>query len=736
MVNFMAVQNPTIKEIFADGGDLSRVLPNYAYRSSQHSAAQMAGHAFRLRKQAVIEAPTGCGKSHAFGIPAALHALESRRPVVISTSNNTLTGQYIDKDLPILAEALASRMKRSHGRTLRYMLAVGRSNLVCKNALRILKNSGRYDQYEALLQSIEDWERVTPTGLMDENPELARNIGLKARLGATRANCVGRKNCLWADSCHFYNLKDSWATADIIVTNHTLLAISLLMPGDILPEFDGFVIDEAHQLDRIVTDQLTIKVNPAQFGLLLETYSEKTQVDTFQVEHDFKDWFREQVRERGRADYPGSILVQLSEMIARIEKEPPLEGLRDSLKENVEAITTFCRPSLAPNRASWVDKNEDTGYLSIKSAPLSSAKFLQERLWKKPGVVTSATLATGSGEGSFDFIKARLGLETKLCLQLPPSFDWAKNCLYVFPQAGALKDSDVTRRNSETQQQWAKRWADKISPTIAAILKKTQGRAFVICTTTAVFQFVYQNLRALGLPFPMKAQGELPKPALTEWFKTTPNPVLVGTSSFREGVDIEDPEQMVCVILDRLEFPNQNRELEAARIKSFGDRAFQDYQLPHCIFVTKQTAGRLMRSTRHRGIFALLDPKVHTKAYVRKSILSVLPGDAVAALDRVGPVDITGFLAGPAAPVAAMERHADITQALDGLLVGQPSWPKAEPDATPFSWGDDLEKAWEAIEGGPREKAIDKFRTMGREQAGRFRERLTAEAIRAALGAA
>lgn len=762
MVNLNAIPNQAIQEIFQDGGDLSKILPRYSYRHAQHTAAQMGGHAFRLRRHAVIEAPTGVGKSLSGGVPAVLHSLESKMPVVISTSNNTLTSQLLNKDLPLLASALAPRMQKSHGRGLRYMLAVGRANFLCKNALRILKNSGRADQYLKLLESVEEWESTTESGYMDDNPILGRNNMLKAKLAATRENCVGRRHCIWESECHFYNLKDSWGQADIIVTNHTMLAIALMMPGEILPEFDGFVIDEAHQLDRIVTDQLTVRVNPAKFSLQMEAFTQKTQVDTFQIEMQFGDWFRAEVRERGRAEYPAEVVATLKEYVAKIETEPHLVGLRDSLSETVQALQNFCRPSLSPNRASWVDKHEDTGHLSIKSAPLSSAKFLREKLWKKPGVVCSATMATCEGEGAFDFIKERLGLETKLCLQLKSAFDWNKNCLYIFPQAGALKESDSTKRNSETHDQWAKRWADKITPTIAAILKKTQGRAFVICTTTKVFQNVHQNLVALRLPFPMKAQGELPQRAMIEWFKSTPNPVLVATASYREGVDIDDPDQLVCVILDRLEFPNQNLELEAARMKSYGDRSFPDYQLPHCQFVTRQTAGRLIRSTRHRGIFCLLDPKVHTKAYVRKTILSALPGDAVAALNRVGPVDITGFLGLNAAPMEAetapevsADRHDQVEKAR-GLFSGRLLDVEPEQAAEPFSWGADLEEAWAQIdeappakaarpvedleeiwkqfEDGPRQALAENFRPLAREQAGWTRDRLSADSIRAALG--
>ena len=214
-------------------------------------------------------------------------------------------------------------------------------------------------------------------------------------------------------------------------------------------------------------------------------------------------------------------------------------------------------------------------------------------------MLTSATLAVGGG---FEYMRRRLGLEHVRETVLPSHFDYENQALFYVPPD--LPDPRTP--------QFAAKAADRIR----RILEVTRGRAFVLFTSYAQMNDVYQRL--LGeLEFPMLLQGDAPKNALLEEFRLTPHAVLFATSSFWQGVDVQG-EQLSCVIIDRLPFAVPSDPVVAARVKSIdadGGNAFFQYQVPAAVITLKQGFGRLIRSLHDRGLLVLLDNRILKKQY-------------------------------------------------------------------------------------------------------------------------
>jgi len=272
------------------------------------------------------------------------------------------------------------------------------------------------------------------------------------------------------------------------------------------------------------------------------------------------------------------------------------------------------RPSSSALRAgSGTEKKEEYSRgrqnVFLQATPIDVGPILRECLWSKLecAVLTSATLAVGGG---FEYIRQRLGLEHARESVLPSHFDYANQALfYVPPDLPDARTPQFTAKAAER---------------IRKLLEITRGRAFVLFTSYAQMNDVYQRL--LGeLEFPMLRQGDAPKSALLEDFRLTPNAVLFATSSFWQGVDVQG-EQLSCVIIDRLPFAVPSDPVVAARVKAIdadGGNAFFQYQVPAAVITLKQGFGRLIRSLDDRGLLVLLDNRILKKQYGRVFIESL-----------------------------------------------------------------------------------------------------------------
>jgi ATP-dependent DNA helicase DinG len=257
----------------------------------------------------------------------------------------------------------------------------------------------------------------------------------------------------------------------------------------------------------------------------------------------------------------------------------------------------------------------------LRASPVDVSRLAKEALFDRmrTTVLTSATLAV---DGSFEYVKTRLGIRDSLEVRVASEFDYGRQALLYLP-----------RRMPPPK---AQTFSAAAAREVIAILKRSRGRAFVLFTSYAMLRAVQQFVE-MSLPYPILVQGSAPRSTLIEQFRLTPNAVLLATSSFWQGVDVVG-EALSCVIIDKLPFASPGDPVTAARIeaiKSSGGDAFADYQVPLAILALQQGLGRLIRHRADRGVLAILDPRLRTMGYGRRFLDSLPPAPVTQELTDV-----------------------------------------------------------------------------------------------------
>jgi ATP-dependent DNA helicase DinG len=247
----------------------------------------------------------------------------------------------------------------------------------------------------------------------------------------------------------------------------------------------------------------------------------------------------------------------------------------------------------------------------LRASPVDVSRIIQDALFddKRATVLTSATLAV---DGSFEYVRGRLGIAEADELRVPSEFDFSRQAILYLP-----KRMPPPR---------AANFAEAAAREVLEILKRTSGRAFVLFTSYSVLRIVQQFVE-MTLPYPVLVQGKAPRSILIDEFRRTPNAVLLATSSFWQGVDVVG-DALSCVIIDKLPFASPSDPVTAARIEAISARggdAFAEYQVPLAILTLQQGLGRLIRHRRDRGVLAVLDPRLRTMGYGRRFLDSLPP---------------------------------------------------------------------------------------------------------------
>jgi ATP-dependent DNA helicase DinG len=612
----------TLEEIFAPGGPFARDLANFESRPGQVQMSKSIERGFLEGAHTIVEAGTGVGKSLAYLVPA----IRSGKKVVVSTGTIALQEQLVNKDIPLVARAL--------GIPVRVELLKGRNHYLCRAKLDKLR-SDRLVAPSAAMETVWAWADRTQTGDRSEL-EISPPAGEWEQLDADADDCIGELCDRYRD-CWFFARRDATRYADLVVVNHALFFLDLASGGALLPPYDVAILDEAHQCERWATDALTATISPATVGRMMRklhrVYSLPSSLDA-------------EIDERMRgltatlASVPGEqyplganeaafeSLTGLRETFYHLEnwlfgnwqaalKRPPdnpaeAERRRDlAMRSVVSHIATIDRTLGAGEDAiSWVERGDGDARYAVNAAPFDVADYLREALFRRTTsvVMTSATIATGE---SFAFLRRALGVDEAQEYIAPSPFDYAAQArLYVAPPSCNPKSPDFARR---------------AAPIVEEALDLTSGRAFVLFTSYARLRELHGLLRD-RVSFPIKLQGDLPRPRLLEWFRATPNAVLFATATFWEGIDVVG-DQLSCVIIDRLPFPSPSDPLVSARlaaIEAAGGSSFEEYMIPAAIVRLKQGFGRLIRSKRDRGLVVLLDGRVGSMRY-GATILGALP---------------------------------------------------------------------------------------------------------------
>jgi ATP-dependent DNA helicase DinG len=649
----------TLYQFFSPGGVLARTHPAYEFRRGQLEMAEAVEKALEEKRHLIVEAGTGTGKTLAYLMPV----IRAGKRVIISTGTKNLQEQLFYKDIPFLEHALFGES----GTRLSVCYMKGRNNYLCRKKLYdltdqpVLSGLEEIDQYRA----ISAWEKATATGDRAELAELPETSQLWHKLDARSDACIGQK-CSEFERCFITEMRRRGMESDIVIVNHHLffadLAIKLQADGapdaGILPEAAAVIFDEAHELEDVAGNYFGISVSnlrvedlardvetslqhnrmmSASLSRALGSLRERSQF-FFSLLPSGEGRFAFETRPEFLEEN-GDEFLALNQSLTRLAGE--LEGLPQKPEEvfnfvrraqEIQMQLSFAMESDDRNTVFWIERrggrgNSREGHTTSKgsSAPEANARgrqnvflqatpidvgpILRECLWSKLecAVLTSATLAVGGG---FEYIRQRLGVEHARESVLPSHFSYESQALFYVPP-----DLPDTRTPQFTA---------KAAARIRQLLEITRGRAFVLFTSYAQMNDIYNRL--LGeLEFPMLRQGDAPKSALLDEFRLTPHAVLFATSSFWQGVDVQG-EQLSCVIIDRLPFAVPSDPVVAARVKAIdadGGNAFFQYQVPAAVITLKQGFGRLIRSLHDRGLLVLLDNRILKKQYGRVFIESL-----------------------------------------------------------------------------------------------------------------
>jgi len=608
----------TVKGFFARNGPLAEAHPQYEFRSGQLDMALAVEDALAQKRHLIVEAGTGTGKTLAYLVPALI----SGKRVIVSTGTKNLQEQLFFKDIPFLQQFFPN---------LKACYLKGRSNYACRQKIYdaerepVLSGLDEVTDY----QIIREWEQTSETGDRAEIETLPADSTAWAKLDARGEMCTGQKCPQW-ERCFVTLARQRAWESDLIIVNHHLyfadLAVKEQDPAaGILPEAPAVIFDEAHELEDVASQYFGLTVSSGQFDDLIRDIRATARRKEFssldldhlletlaiQAEHFFL-CFPEQ---EGRAGFTGhrEFLAEHGDTYATLRNGLELLAAHLQLvRQAPEELAPLHRRVLELNarigewmegasgaNVYWIERRGRGCYL--QATPIDVSGLLSEKLFNDgPAVVlTSATLAVA---GSFEYARARLGLQTARELIVPSHFDYQSQCLlYV-----AHHLPDVR----------APGFVESAAREVLVLLQHSRGRAFVLFTSYSQMRQIHERI-APALDYPALLQGSKPSRALLQEFRHTPHCVLFATSSFWQGVDVQG-DQLSCVIIDKLPFAVPSDPVVDARVRAIreaGGNPFYDYQVPQAAIALKQGFGRLIRSRVDRGVLALLDSRITRQRY-------------------------------------------------------------------------------------------------------------------------
>jgi len=608
-------------------------------RPGQVQMAEAVAHAFATGEHLAVQAGTGTGKSLAYLVPAIARALTEESPVVLSTATIALQRQLVDRDLPRLVDALVDQLPRRP----RFALLKGRRNYLCLNKVHNGATDDASDVPQEELFSpvassalgrdvlrLTEWASVTETGDRDElSPGVPERSWSQVSVSARE--CLGMARCPFGTDCFAEKARAEAGRADVVVTNHALLAIDAIAEASVLPEHHLLVIDEAHELTDRVTSAATAELTPAPLGVATRRVARLVDPELSSRLEAAVATFSAAIHDTapGRMDYLDdelkTYLTALRDAAAAarsgIDPGPAdpkaaaarteaIAALSDIADTAARALDSF-GPAI-PDRTDvvWLDHEEQRGSGAtgprpvLRVAPLSVAALLRGRLFDTATtVLTSATLTVG---GTFDAMASAWGLADGpkwQGLDVGSPFDHAKaGILYI---AAHLPPPGRDGAGADDQ-------LDEI----AGLIEACGGRTLGLFSSMRAAKAAAESMRQ-RLDTPVLCQGEDGTAALVERFAADPQTSLFGTLSLWQGVDVPG-SSCSLVIIDRIPFPRPDDPLLTARqraVAARGGNGFMTVAAGHAALLLAQGAGRLLRRIEDRGVVAILDSRIATARY-------------------------------------------------------------------------------------------------------------------------
>jgi ATP-dependent DNA helicase DinG len=608
-------------------------------REGQHEMANAVAAAISEGSHVIVQAGTGTGKSFGYLVPAAVHAATTNNTVVVATATLALQRQLVERDLPRLAEALEPVMSRP----VTFAVLKGRNNYVC---LEKLNGTVPEDESEALFSTkrselgdqvvaVRAWAESTETGDRDEYPdEIDPRVWRSFSVG--RRECVGESKCTFGEECFTVKRRLQAQEADIVITNHAMLAIDAIEGIPVLPEHDAVIIDEGHELvDRAtaaITSELTVSMVEKAISRVRKQIDAET-VERLEVASEtLDDAMREEALALGGptqlTSLPKNVLLALtmvrdacnnamSELAADRDKEPSAMAARQQARGALEDVHDVAGSLLIAgvHDVVWLDPGENRAP-TLKLAPLSVSGLLREALFNKtPVVLTSATLTVGGG---FDSLVGSLGLteSSVVTMDVGSPFDHAKQgILYV------AKDLPAPGREGIAMEALDE---------LAELIEAAGGRTLALFSSWRGVERAaeYLRVRLDSKKFPVLVQRKGDSVGnLVDKFTADQASTLLGTVSLWQGVDVPG-ESCIQVVIDRIPFPRPDDPLLSARqraVDEAGGSGFRSIAVPKAGLLLAQGAGRLIRGPEDRGVVAVLDSRLATAAYGRALRASLPP---------------------------------------------------------------------------------------------------------------
>ena len=628
-----------VKTVFEEGGLLSQHVSGFRARPAQVEMANAVAEAINDCQTLVAEAGTGTGKTFAYLVPALL----SGGKVLVSTASKTLQDQLFDKDIPLIRAAL--------GKPVTVALLKGRANYLCHHYLQRTLDDGRLNTPKDAehLQKIRWFAMETHSGDKADCTAVPESAPIWGWVTSTRENCLG-SDCEHYQECFVVKARKEAQEADVVVVNHHLfLADTALREegvAELLPAANTIVFDEAHQLPDIATLFFGQTVSAHQWQDLLRDILVAGRATA----RDAADWDQALRPLDTALKSLRAALANFNEpqrwTASRVLADPVIQKalleVANTAERVMEVLATVADRSeewqkfanrLADMCIQWknwvlqetVAGSEEFvkwatlahGSIQMHASPMDIASTFQKcregpkRAW----VFTSATLSV---RNSLEHFRSSLGLDDSSVLKVWPSpFDYESQALLCVPQH-APSTTDPA-------------FAEKLCEVVWPLVEASDGGVFYLCTTLRAVQkvghFLREKIEQQELDWQLLIQGEAGKAEMLEHFRQASKPVLVGSASFWEGVDVKG-DQLRLVIIDKLPFSPPDDPIIAARsewVRDRGGNPFMDIHVPDAAITLKQGAGRLIRDEKDRGVLVIGDRRLVEKPYGRTLWQSLPP---------------------------------------------------------------------------------------------------------------
>jgi len=618
-------------------GPLARGVSGYEHRPGQIRMARAVQEVLQHDGMLLVEAGTGTGKTWAYLIPAAL----SGRRVLVSTGTRALQDQIMEKDIPSL--------ERHLGLDIDAACVKGLGNYLCLRRFGELQRSADAMQprIARALPLLRSWAETTTTGDRADLAAIAEEDPIWPRVVSGSDTRIGTR-CEHYDDCFVTRARRRAEAAQVVVVNHHLFFADLALRdtgfASVLPDYDAVIFDEAHQLEDTATLFFGTRISVAMVERLVRDARVVLGAEARSAGHDTR--LLDAILQRasnfftalpsnttnGRAPLPPSDVPEeelfaldnaLAELAAACRNAKPLQESTLQISRRAERLRDALGSLEAPGQVNW--SVAGTRGASVGSSPIDVGPLLRERLHERVPclVFTSATLTTG---GDFKFIKRRLGIDAEVDEQIVESpFRYEEQAVLYAP--------------THLPDPRASDFPDAAVKEILELIRLSEGGAFVLCTSLRMMRVLAKRVGD-ELDYEWFVQGDAPKQTLLDRFRDIGNAVLFATASFWEGVDVPG-SALRLVIIDKLPFDVPSDPVVAARCQRLdeaGESSFMRYLVPAAALSLKQGFGRLIRTTRDRGVVAILDSRIRRKGYGQVFLRSLPPARVCDTLDEVRAV--------------------------------------------------------------------------------------------------